>query len=217
MEHDFDTNNAEILLINDIDHEGIISSLRTAGKVYIKKMLHSKPENWKKIVSIVKSPNVKAILGKVTPKTYNFFADPDYEEIGNILLKEIAKKPHQLFVYESLLGTTPNPKETDDYREANLKLLADASPETVRFTNQLFDFYNILTLPYRRVSEVTISAQAFIEATDEGLLFRVYLPSGRMWEDEVNRLLQLFRDYLVRVAGENIRLGTCEKMNYPRN
>ena len=40
----------------------------------------------------------------------------------------------------------------------------------------------------------------------EGLLFRIYVPSGRLWADEVDRLLQLFRDYLARTGRKGVRL-----------
>ena len=49
-------------------------------------------------------------------------------------------------------------------------------------------------------------ASEFIKETDEGLLYRIYVPAGRMWADETDRLIQLFRDYLSRVGRFSVRL-----------
>jgi hypothetical protein len=206
MEYDYDIEEAEVLMINSIDHEGIVSSLRTAGKTYVQKMLHSKPENWHKIISLAESENIKVVLAKFTPESYEYFANAKYKEVGALLIDAIAKKPHRIFVYETLLDTTTEEKSVDNDDEAEFISLFKVSPEKIEFTNKILTKNKISTFPYLTKSEVTISAQSFLEETDEGLLFRIYLPTARLWEDEVNRLLQLFRDYLARVAGETIRL-----------
>lgn len=37
-------------------------------------------------------------------------------------------------------------------------------------------------------------------------MFRIYVPSNRLWANEVDKLLQLFRDYLLRTGRKGIRL-----------
>ena len=39
-----------------------------------------------------------------------------------------------------------------------------------------------------------------------GLLFRLYVPTGGLWETEIEKLLSLFKDYLARIAGISVRL-----------
>jgi len=49
-------------------------------------------------------------------------------------------------------------------------------------------------------------AAEFIASTEQGLLLRIYVPAGRMWAQETDRLLALFREYLSRVSQLSIRL-----------
>ena len=49
-------------------------------------------------------------------------------------------------------------------------------------------------------------AETFIAETEQNLIFRMYVPSGRLWSNESDKLLQLFRDYLGKVAGVKVRL-----------
>ncbi len=202
MEYEYDIEDAEVLLINAINHEGVVSSLRTAGKTYAQKMLQSRPSNWREILNLVKSPNIKVVLAKFTPESYKFFAKAEYKDIGLSLLEEISKKPHRIFIYEYLL----DPEGNDTESEYDFYSSRGITPEVIDFTNKLLTSSNVSIFPYLKKSEVTISAQAFLEEVDDGLLFRIYLPIGRLWEDEVNRLLHLFKGYLDKVAGETIRL-----------
>ena len=59
---------------------------------------------------------------------------------------------------------------------------------------------------FRRSAEVTVLAEAFLERLDKNLLLRIYIPFGRLWSNEVDKLLQLFQEYLTRVDGLTIRL-----------
>jgi hypothetical protein len=53
---------------------------------------------------------------------------------------------------------------------------------------------------------VTVLAGEFICDTEQGLLFRVYVPAARLWANEVDRLLQLFRDHLAKTGRTAVRL-----------
>jgi hypothetical protein len=46
----------------------------------------------------------------------------------------------------------------------------------------------------------------FLEDALQNLLFRVYVPSGRLWANEVDRLLTLFREYLLSTGRTGVRL-----------
>lgn len=61
-------------------------------------------------------------------------------------------------------------------------------------------------LPYRTRAEITLAAQSYLEDAEKGLLFRLYVPNGRLWQAEIDRLLVLFRDYLDRLGNSSVRL-----------
>jgi hypothetical protein len=58
----------------------------------------------------------------------------------------------------------------------------------------------------RNDAEITVAAEQFIREAEKGLLFRAYVPSGQIWETEFDRMLTLFKDFLVRVANADVRL-----------
>jgi hypothetical protein len=186
-----------VLLLGDIAHEGVTSALSTSGISYKVKFLSSSVENWKPIIHMFQSHEVKMVIGKLTGDVYGHFVSPSYKDVSNRLLREIAARPHRLFAYEDLLAN----KECKD-EEA----FSRPSVEVMKKANELFRANSLDVLPYRKRAEVTVSAQSFVKETDEGLLFRLYVPSGRLWGDQMGQLLSLFKDYLTKVAGLNVRL-----------
>jgi hypothetical protein len=65
---------------------------------------------------------------------------------------------------------------------------------------------NITIIPYRKNADVTVLAEAFLDDTERNLIFRLYVPSGRIWSNEADKFLQLFRDYLNKVDKISVRL-----------
>ncbi len=57
---------------------------------------------------------------------------------------------------------------------------------------------------YRTNAELSVLASAFIEDNNESF-FRVYVPSGRIYADEADKLLALFHDYLIKVKQQRFR------------
>jgi hypothetical protein len=70
----------------------------------------------------------------------------------------------------------------------------------------MFETYGLNVLPYKKNAEVTVIATSFLKDTEQNLIFRLYIPSARMWAAETDRLLQMFRDYLGRVGGLSVKL-----------
>lgn len=70
----------------------------------------------------------------------------------------------------------------------------------------MLEKYKIHLMPYRSNAELTTMALNFIDETEDQLLFRLYVPRGRIWSSETDKLLQLFRDYLAKVANITVRL-----------
>lgn len=191
-----------VLLLGDIAHEGVTSALKTSGISYKWKFLNSSVENWKSIIRIFQKHEVKMVLGKLTGEIYDHLNDLDYKRVGSQLLKEIAARPHRLFAYEDLLAN----KESSEVDENGDDRFWRPKIKVMKSVNELFRVNGIDVLPYRKRAEVTVSAQSFLKETDEGLIFRLYVPSGRLWGDQMGQLLSLFKDYLSKVAGLNVRL-----------
>ena len=186
-----------VLLLNDITHEGLLSALITAGRKYKQKQLHSREENWHSILALFREYEVVAVIGKILAPTYRYLTDPDYAVIRNELFKRAAAVPNLFFVYEDLLISEPD--LTDEPEPEHIRAM-------LREGNEFLSAVGIDLLPYKKRAEVTIAAQSFLEEIEEGLLFRLYVPSGRLWDGEIGRLLTLFKDYLVRVVGIAVRL-----------
>jgi hypothetical protein len=193
-----------ILMLGSIDHEGVCSTLTSRGLSYQKKMLHSRQNNWVKIIDLLKSGNFSVVLAKFTPTTYGYLDKADFEEVREELFRQLAAVPHVIFVFEDLLSGTLSDEEEDDEYEYFYRYRLE--PELVARVNERIHASGLNVLPYTTRAEVTVSAVDFIESADAGLLFRLYIPSGKLWEREIDKLLLLFRDYLAKVGKLTIRL-----------
>jgi len=197
-----------VLLLNDITHEGLVSALVTAGRHYKQKQLHSGVENWRSIVELFDTYKVVAVLGKMNGTTYDYLVDSRFESVRGELFGRITKIPNRIFVFEDLLNGTGDPhgQYSESYREVLGEVGDKSRSELLTKGNAILRDSGLDIFPYRKRAEVTISSQAFLEEIEEGLLFRLYVPAGRLWESEIGRLLGLFKDYLAKVAGISVRL-----------
>ncbi|MFF4288703.1 hypothetical protein ACFY0R_25885 [Streptomyces sp. NPDC001633] len=59
--------------------------------------------------------------------------------------------------------------------------------------------------PYNTNAELSTLAASFIDDNENNLLFRVYVPSGRLYATEADRLLALFHDWLTQVGRHSVR------------
>lgn len=78
-------------------------------------------------------------------------------------------------------------------------------PQVIKHIHTLMDQYELNVVPYRKNAELTVMASVFIDQNERNLIFRLYVPTGRMWAMEADKLLQLFRDYLGKVSGLRVR------------
>ncbi len=196
--NDLDSSKPLVLLLGGVNHEGVVSALATAGRQYKVKHLDSQPENWRKIASYFQQFKVKAVVVKLSGHTYERLALPAYKELATELLQLIASVPNAVFVYEALLSGRQS-EDSENFHQP--------SSSTMMMVNGLLDMHQVNLLSYKRNAQVTTIAVSFLADVDGGLLFRVYVPSGRIYANEVDRLLQLFRDYLARSGRASIRLS----------
>jgi hypothetical protein len=186
-----------VLLLGDIGQEGVTSLLSTLRLNFKRKSLNSSECNWASIVELFETHEVKTVLGKITGGVYENIVSEYYSAVGPALLKRIAAVPHQLFAYEDLLAGRETGQH-DEIRRPSVAVLEKG--------NRIFAQYGLEILPYRKRAEVTVSAESFLKELTEGLLFRLYVPSARMWGKQIGQLLSLFKDYLSSVLGLNVRL-----------
>jgi len=79
------------------------------------------------------------------------------------------------------------------------------SPDVRNHVNALLSKHDLNVVPYVKNAELTVMALAFIDQNEKNLIFRVYVPEGRIWAVESEKVLNLFRDYLSKVSGLNVR------------
>lgn len=223
MEHELDDSQPLVLLIGTLDSEGVLSSLKATGRQFKIKRLESTPENWNTISKLFEEFEIRCALVKLSGTIYEHLADPAYTTVRDRFLSHLSRVPHAVFIYEGLFSSATKPEDSshessdpessedldrdyEDYEPFSDRPFHEPKIDVRRTVDDLLMKHGINVLPYRRNAELTVMAATFIADTEEGLLFRVYIPSGRMWSNETDRLLQLFRDYLMRVGHLSVRL-----------
>lgn len=153
---------------------------------------------------------------------YDLIAHPEYAEVAASLFDRISKSRHAVFVYEDLLSGQASDREkrasyvrrkADDISDAEdldfylhrfgMHLPAD---KVLRVVNEILRRHRLNVIPYRTNAEVTVAATQVLQEALEGLLFRLYVPANRLWANEVDKLLQLFREYLLKTGRKGVRL-----------
>jgi hypothetical protein len=207
-DHEPRPNARVVLLLGAINDDGISSTIHTSGREFRHRVLHSTSANWEKITALFTEVAVEAVIAKVSLKTLTFLGRQDYDPARERLFSRVLKTPHQLFIFEDVLSGKQHgegsAKEEEVTPEFNMLSSSDIG-RAIRGRQILLDS-GLTLVPYRRRAEVTVAAQAFLEDNDNGVLFRIYVPAGRIWAGEVDHVLSLFRDYLAKVAKVKARL-----------
>jgi hypothetical protein len=225
---------AEYFLLLDATTEAIKDLLVTRSSSRRGKNLSSGEGNWKEITRLARADACIGVVAVLRDHTYNRLASdlsPSPEglylsiygigqEVIDGLLSAIANKPHLVFVHEAVLAgaaiydgseipTAPDGPQWevgDEWTVASARSFFGDIDERVRVrANQRLSDAGITLTPYRRNAEFSMLAVAFIEDQLSNLLFRVYVPSGRLFENESEELLRLFHDWLTSVRGRNVR------------
>ncbi|WP_047287323.1 hypothetical protein [Pseudomonas protegens] len=195
---ELDKNKPLTLILGRVGGEGVFNTITAANRQYKQKHLASSAENWETILHYFNSFQISSVLIKLTPDVLWLFLDENYKSVKEKLFKSISQVPHMVFIYDQIMK---------DQRELGInEYRAHPSPDNiVKILNWLTELGIDIT-PYNRGAEVSVLAEAFIANTEKNLIFRLYIPNGRMWSSETDRVLQLFRDYLGRVIKVPTRL-----------
>ncbi|TCW38411.1 hypothetical protein [Marichromatium gracile] len=197
------------LLLGTADHEGVTSKLKSTNTQFKKKLLDSSIQNWNTIFYYYEKYQIKGTIVKLTPHTYRAIASEEYKELAERLFHEIAQHPNIVFVYEALLSGLAEDPHQDDKEEQNPLFghyFGQPRDVTLEIVNSMMKKHCLNVMPYKKNAELTVLATSFLEQNENNLLFRLYVPSERMWALEADKLLQLFRDYLSKVSGVSSRL-----------
>jgi hypothetical protein len=203
-----------ILFLGSADTEVVTTKLRVTGTLYKRKMLDSSVENWKTILEYFDNYHVTSVIVKLTNTTFDILCGEEHKELVDVLLRKISQVPHLCMSHESLLtGNRASSSESkeqslDSELEDHYGYMFEPPEEKIRNkVIQLFLHYKIDLIPYHKNIELTIIASSFIEQNEKNLIFRIYVPSERIWANEAEKLLKLFREYLDRVSGLNVSLN----------
>jgi len=71
--------------------------------------------------------------------------------------------------------------------------------------NARFNKHGIALTSYKKNVEAAALSVAFIDDIQNHLVFRVYVPAGRLFENESSQLADMFHDWLKSAKGKNVR------------
>jgi hypothetical protein len=211
--------------------EGATSRLKTSGVYYVHKMPDTKPENWEHILAHVTDPGLIGVLAKFTGYTFYLLTLPAYRDVGTRLMAAIGQQPHVMFVHESILTGEDYDYAVDAAKHARMArrrrhtptrypedVLDELNePEYIGFPHltvnpdqraaamALLEQHRVTVVPYKTNAELSVLAGSFIEDHERNLLFRIYVPAGRIYAAEADKLLALFRDWLTKIKKQRVR------------
>ncbi|BEE17580.1 hypothetical protein VAWG006_18330 [Aeromonas enteropelogenes] len=211
-----------VLFLGNADREGVTAKLKAVGSFYRRKMLESRPDNWRKIIDVFNECKVTSVVVKLTNSSFNILCLEEYKELRAELLRLIASKPNLILAHEALItGETGNynvdylaklndydPDLDEEYqflRSEYDNMFRSPEKEIIEEVIEVLSSYDMTITPYKKNVELSLIASSFIEKNENNLIFRIYVPSERMWASEAEKLLQLFRDYLHKVSGLSVR------------
>jgi len=201
------------LFIGGTTSDAATSILKTSGIYYRQKMLQSTPENWEEITSLLKDPNLVGAVGKLTNRQFEPLLSPTYLKVGKELFASLGVVEHILFIHQALLtGEDPSeesPPDPEDETYIDFLVQADYfSPPKDKVRKKvlgLLEDCGVNIVPYETNAELSVLAAAFIEDHERNLLFRIYVPAGRIYAAEVDKLLTMFRDWLTQATTYRVR------------
>jgi hypothetical protein len=203
----------KFLFLGDSDGGGAASRLAVADIPYIKKRLESGAPNWRTIIDILESGQVLGVLVKLNTRSMERMVSPTYSEVREAMFAGIGSNPHIVFVHESFFWDAHSGQPEDDdppedpdhddwFGDDYFKPL---SPHVTRLVNELLDRHQIHVVPYERNVEINVLAGEFVDQQQRNVLFRFYVPKGRIFARETETILGLFRDYLTAAVNVEVR------------
>lgn len=196
-------------LISDVDTETTKSRLAIAGIPYTKRRLESGPDNWKSIAEQLEQEPVAGVLVKLSSRSMSRLMLEEYRDAQEYLFRAIAAKPHVIFVHSSFIGLNLSGSsgfdDEDDPWFGPQGYFAPLEADERDWMLEFFEDFELNVVPYGRNAELSVLAADFIDSHQSNLLFRFYVPYERMYAAQTVEGLSLFRDYLIRALGLQIK------------
>ncbi|MEU6745698.1 hypothetical protein ABZ914_05710 [Spirillospora sp. NPDC046719] len=187
-----------------------LSGLKASGIPYRMKMLESGPDNWATIEQIINDSALAGVAVKLTSSIFNMICSPEYKEHAERIFSALGKVPNVVFVHQNIfLGKeiTPivYPANDEGYFVYLQHFFTPPNREVRDQVRALLEANRINMVPYETNAEMAVLAAAFVEDNQRHLLFRIYVPSGRLYAAEADKLLALFQDWLTQTGRFRVR------------
>lgn len=203
------------LFLGTFSQEVLRSKLNVTDVWYVTKLMESSPGNWEKIADILESPDLVGVVGKFGRGAYARMGAEEYSSASSRMIENLSKVPHMIFIHEEVIaggGTrdydVPLPvrhAKVTPFRTKFDTYMSQLPEEATAAANNLLNKHGIQIASYTKNSELYVLADSFIEDLENNLLFRLYVPKGKLYSNEMSRLLDLFREWLTTVKKEKIR------------
>jgi hypothetical protein len=173
----------------------------------------------------ITSPQCRGALVALRRMDYEAMCRPEYEEASKALFDALADRSHVVLIHEAVFLTDEQRAANDGpevARETDVPpTLIDKGHEFLEFVpedsfgaiseatrdrvNTMLRDRQLNVFPYRTNVERSIIASGFLEDNERHLLFRFYVPSGRLYAQEAEALLGLFREWLGQTGHNRVR------------
>ncbi|MEE1837524.1 hypothetical protein [Streptomyces sp. SP17KL33] len=204
------------LLIGSQRGDSVTAKLKALGIPYKIKLLESSPENWRTILDILESGSIRAVIARLSGQAFHCLSSPSYRETASAVFERIGQLPHIAFAHEDTLGGEfdpgkagvylgYNPADPDRAEEFYHFMFSPPSDQERQAAGEMFAQHQINVIPYSTNAELSVLASNFIDDAEKNLLFRVYVPSGRLYAAEAEKLLSLFHEWLQSGGRSGVR------------
>ena len=135
----------------------------------------------------------------------------DHRDVARQLIVALSKVRHAVFIHETTLtGDDDSWEMFFEDEESYYEYLTDRfgwpRPAEARIAvNELLQEHGITVIPYRTNAELSVLAGAFIDENEKNLIFRLYVPNGRIYAAEADKLLSMFREWLTQAQRQRVR------------
>lgn len=206
-----------VLFIGNFLPDAAVDKLKASGVFYRQKKLESSLENWDAIVDLLRHEKLIAVVAKFTKDTFERIAVRGYEAKARELCAALGDVSHILFIHETLLAPdppeaeAPNGDDEDDsdddsyYDYLQEYWFQPPSAEVRDAVKELLGEHGLNVVPYVTNAQLSVLAASFIDDNEKNLLFRIYVPRGRLYATEADKLLTLFREWLTQVKKQRVR------------
>ncbi|TFD11309.1 hypothetical protein E3T26_12865 [Cryobacterium sp. TMT1-21] len=211
------------LIVGSRVSESVSSKLTATGVEFVQKSLDSGEGNWRQIEKLAGSDRASGAIITLNRRIYERMARDREAPYVQDILKQITSVPNLVLVHEAVYGgeqtldlTEQDEDEWDgsDWTDVEAAQAFGVIGEEVRLSvNALFASHGISLSIYKRNAEASLLAVAFIDDQLDNLLFRIYIPAGRLFEDEGAQLISMFHDWLTSVKGLTVRKDGYQTAN----